>query len=532
MAELPALLRDGLALHAAGALAEAAGRYQAFLAEHPAEPNALHLLATLRAAEGAAAEAERLFRAALAAMPGREDTQLELARLLHATGRAAAALALLNRALAARPDASAALLLRAEVLDGLGRAGEAAESRARALGLAPPAPPPAQRVAEPPPDSAAGLRARSAALYNLHQRAAARAAVEASLALEPDNPEGLSMRAVLLHESEQVAAALDIYDRVLAAHPHYAPALLNSGAALMEAGRHGEALARFETAAAAHPGAIEPPWYASHARLQRGDLAAGWRDYEARRQLPQSTLIGTHPQPAWQGEPLAGRHILAVGEQGLGDSLQFCRYVPLLAAAGATVSLVAQPPLHRLLRSLPGLARVVGAEGLAEAELMVPLMSLPFLLGTTQATIPAAVPYLAANPAAVAAWRKRLAGVPGLTFISLQKGPPAEQAASPPPGMVLHDWTDGLADFADTAALVQALDLVITVDTAVAHLAGALACPVWLLNRHDRCWRWLWDRDDTPWYPTMRLFNQPAPGDWAAVLAAVVAALQEDRDGR
>jgi len=200
-------------------------------------------------------------------------------------------------------------------------------------------------------------------------------------------------------------------------------------------------------------------------------------------------------------------------------------------------------------------------------DVYCPLMSLPLACGTTQVTIPADVPYLFANPDAAAHWREHLAdrqglrvglcwagdprpdqpdshaldrrrslplaaftplaSIPGVAFVSLQKGPPAAQAASPPPGLALHDWTEGLEDFADTAALVAALDLVITADTSVAHLAGALGKPVWILNRFDACWRWLMGRTDSPWYPTARLFRQPTPGDWDSVIAAVATALRE-----
>ena len=259
--------------------------------------------------------------------------------------------------------------------------------------------------------------------------------------------------------------------------------------------------------------------------------------------------------------------LLVHSEQGLGDTLQFCRFVPIVAQ-GAKIVLEVQPPLHRLLADLPGIAEIV-AEGdkLPPFDLHCALLSLPRFLGTSLETIPGEVPYLTADPLLVSAWRRRLAGLAGLkiglvwaggprpdepaessvdrhrsmplarlaalaevegvSFVSLQKGPPAAQAAQPPPGMVLHDFTAELDDFADTAALVEALDLVISVDTAVAHLAGALGKPVWLLNRFDTCWRWLLGRDDSPWYPTLRQFRQPAAEDWDSVIAAVKAALAQ-----
>lgn len=265
--------------------------------------------------------------------------------------------------------------------------------------------------------------------------------------------------------------------------------------------------------------------------------------------------------------PLAGRTLLVHAEQGFGDTLQFCRYLTLLPAE-ARVLVAVQAPLIRLLRTLPRAVTLLHqGDVLPAIDLHCPLMSLPLAVGTTLETIPAAVPYLSAEPEAVAAWRRRLAplpgwrvglcwagdprphlpgahavdrrrslslaafaplaSVPGVTFVSLQKGPPAAQAVAPPPGLTLHDWTGELEDFADTAALVAALDLVITADTSVAHLAGALGKKVWILNRFDACWRWLMERTDSPWYPTARLFTQTVPGDWDSVIAAVTQALSD-----
>jgi Glycosyltransferase family 9 (heptosyltransferase) len=253
-------------------------------------------------------------------------------------------------------------------------------------------------------------------------------------------------------------------------------------------------------------------------------------------------------------------------EQGFGDTIQFVRYVPLAAERGARVILRVQPELVRLVATLAGVQDVGPAGGAPPAcDFYCPIMSLPRAFGTTLETIPAAVPYFAADPAAVARWRQRLgergplrvglvwssgirhyersifyAGVAksmtlaqfaplgevrDVVFYSLQKGEPAREAARPPPGMRLVDVADELGDFADTAALIEALDLVISVDTAAVHAAGALGRPVWNLVKYHACWRWLRGRSDSPWYPTMRLFRQPEPGDWTSVVAEVARAL-------
>jgi hypothetical protein len=266
--------------------------------------------------------------------------------------------------------------------------------------------------------------------------------------------------------------------------------------------------------------------------------------------------------------------VLLHAEQGFGDSIQFIRYAPLVAQRGGHVIVQCQPGLETLLAGVEGISQIITRdEPLPDFDLHCPLMSLPWVFATRLDTIPAAIPYLRANTEKVAHWRERLAReqstsgetgpsrcdtlkiglvwagearphrphvnrinrrrsmslsqfaplaqVPGVAFISLQKGKSAEQAQTLPPGMRLLDWTAELNDFADTAALIEALDLVISVDTSVAHLAGALGKPVWLLNRFDTCWRWLLDRSDSPWYPTMRLFRQPQPGAWAPVIAEV-----------
>jgi len=278
-----------------------------------------------------------------------------------------------------------------------------------------------------------------------------------------------------------------------------------------------------------------------------------------------STGARDFPAALWRGEAIGDRTILLHAEQGLGDTLQFCRYAPLMG--GADVILEVQAPLVRLLSHLPGVTQIVArGDRLPAFDLQCPLMSLPLAFGTTLDTIPAATPYLSADPRLAATWRERLVGVQGfriglvwageqgvnypakavvdrrrsialkalaplgevsgVSFVSLQKGAPAAQAADPPHGMTLHDFTADLHDFADTAALVVNLDLVISVDTAVAHLAGALGKPVWLLNRFDTDWRWLLNRDDSPWYPTLRQFRQPSPGDWNSAVCAAREALQ------
>jgi hypothetical protein len=297
------------------------------------------------------------------------------------------------------------------------------------------------------------------------------------------------------------------------------------------------------------------------ALLKAGRLREGWAEHEWRwRGILPPHGIG---QPQWRGEPAAGRRILLHPEQGFGDTLQFLRYAPLVAARGLQVILEVPPPLLRLAQGMPGLETVLACgERRPDFDLHCPLMSLPFACGTEISSIPSQVPYLAPPadftprwrslvPAAQGfrvglAWagnprpgearshfadRRRsvdlatlapLAGVPGVRWFSLQKDRKQDAGGA---AFAFTDLMPEVVDFADTAALIGELDLVIAVDTAVAHLAGALGKPVWVLSRYDGCWRWLQGRDDTPWYPTMRLYRQESPGDWSPVVSRVASHL-------
>jgi hypothetical protein len=323
-------------------------------------------------------------------------------------------------------------------------------------------------------------------------------------------------------------------------------------ASLLAAGRMVEAEAAALTSVRLAPEHADARYTLGTIQLLRGQLPAGFAGLEWRWRRRGFTCPRAFDRPHWDGGALAGRTLLLHAEQGLGDAIQMLRFVPRVAAGGR-VLLEVPPALRRLAGRFAGVAEVFTAGApVPPFDLHCPLPSLPWALGLTLADIPGA-PYLAPDAADVTAWRRRLDGVsgrrvglcwagnpsyaadarrslaperlsvladlPGIAFISLQPG------AAVPPGLALHDWTADLHDLADTAALLACLDLVVTVDTAVAHLAGALGRPVWLLNRFDTCWRWLLDRDDSPWYPTLRLFRQDRPGDWDGVLGRMRAEL-------
>ncbi len=396
--------------------------------------------------------------------------------------------------------------------------------------------------------------------------------------LQPAYAKAWSNLGNVLQEQELGVEALRCLEQAVALDPRAPDPVVNLGSALYRQRRLADAAATFRRGLEFAPASADLMWNLAQATLALGDYETGWRAFEAR--FRTAKLAGAwhkSPVPAWNGvDPLGGKTILLFAEQGFGDTLQFVRFVPLLAAKGARVVLLVQAALKPLLTLISGVAAVVAfGEKLPRFDVQYPLMSLPFALGIRLNDVPAEMPYLTPPAEAESRWRERvgalaglkiglvwagdprpndpeatridrrrslplillraLAEVGGVSFVSLQKGEAAAQVSAGSDCLNLNDWTAELHSFADTAALVQNLDLVISVDTAVAHLAGALGRPGWLLNRFDSCWRWLDGRDDSPWYPNLRQFRQSAPGDWEGVVQRVRAALAvavDERAGR
>ena len=335
--------------------------------------------------------------------------------------------------------------------------------------------------------------------------------------------------------------------------------LLNTGGVLQSRNQIEDAEVCYLEALRLRPDYATALWNLAQVRLLKGDYPEGFRLFEARfakrDPVPRSELN----VPYWHGEPLDGLTIIVTTEQAFGDAIQFSRYVPLLAVLGARVVIFNHlKPLQQLLKSLPGVFSVVSNPGhLPSAEYQIPMLSLPHLIRTTINSIPAKIPYLYPSPDKVRAWEEkvltvkgmriglawagrrvpdprrsatlrdfaRLGEIQGISLISLQIGPGAEEAQFPPEEMTILDITREIEDFEDTAALIEQLDLVISVDTSVAHLAGAMGKRVWLLLPFSPDWRWLLDRTDSPWYPTMQIFRQKAPGEWGDVIRSVAELL-------
>jgi Tfp pilus assembly protein PilF len=355
------------------------------------------------------------------------------------------------------------------------------------------------------------------------------------------------------------AAALS-YGEALRLAPDFAPAWLNLGLVHERRGDFPAALAHHARAAGLRPDWAEAHFNLSLQLLLQGDYARGWEEYEWRwRRLDLEGYAPHAAKPRWDGGATR-QTVLVYCEQGFGDSLLCLRFVPLVRARAGRVLLECPPKLAPLFRNTPGIDAVIArGEPLPAFDSCCALLGLPRLLGTTVANLPAAVPYVQADPDRVRHWAVRLAGdrglkvglfwatdsasriteqrslelnqlaplgtIQGVSFYSLQRGAPARQACAPPAGMRIVDLSAELSDFADDAALMANLDLVISVDTATAHLAGALGRPVWVMTSFPPHWVWMLQRADSPWYPSLRLFRQARPGDWPPVIEQVAAAL-------
>ncbi|MFH1028674.1 MAG: tetratricopeptide repeat protein, partial [Pseudomonadota bacterium] len=361
--------------------------------------------------------------------------------------------------------------------------------------------------------------------------------------------------------SREFAKAEACFLRTRTLAPESLETILNLGYALDMQGRNDEALDCYEAVLAISPQNAKARYNRAAHLLRAGDFASGFADYEARFSAMKSADSRSYSQPRWDGSSLEGRTVLVYCEQGLGDAIQFSRYIPLLAEKGGRVILEAQQPLLSLLASLHGVEQVVlKSEIPPVTDFYVPLLSLPRLFGTTATTIPAAVPYLSPPGDMVAYWQALLGerhndfciglvwagkptpdpnrscppgflaplwGINGTRYYSLQYREPEQLPLSKEMADHVIDLADNLGDFAKTAALIATLDLVITIDTVIAHLAGALGKPVWVMLPFASDWRWMNSRADSPWYPTMKLFRQPEPGDWVSVVRQVAQTLRQ-----
>ena len=556
--QLDHMLRQAVALQQNGALAEAEELYREILELKPRHFDALQLLGSLALQAGRVQEGIEFLKKALAINAKQAPLHSNLAYALNALQRFDEALASADRALALQSGFPDALNNRGNAQAGLNLPLEALNSFDRALASA--------------PDFAPAWNNRACVLRDLGRAADALASCDHALALQPGYPDAWSNRGNALSDLNRPHEARESYQRALELAPAFADAWNNLGLTQVDLNEHAQALHSYERALAVNPAAAETHWNRSLCLLQLGQLEAGWAEYEWRWERSRiKASRRTFAQPLWLGDfSINGKTILLHAEQGLGDTLQFCRYAKTVSKLGAKVVLEVPRELMRLMSTLDGVNQLIEAgHALPPFDCHCPLLSLPLACKTDLASIPSKTPYLFADPQASREWHERIAApaqkclkvglvwaggnrphvaelrkndarrsitferlapildVPNVRFFSLQKGPAARQLQHDDSHLDVIDYTEELDDFADTAALVANLDLVISVDTSTAHLAGALDKPVWILNRFDTCWRWMLERTDTPWYAQAKLFRQPALGDWDSVMRNVRDALVE-----
>ena len=555
-----------VAHHRSGRLRQAERVLTRMLAERPDDADALDLLGVIAAESGHADRACTLIAQAIRLGGPTATYCSHLGAILEHQQNLSGAIACYRQALDQQPDDAGLLWRLGNLLHRGGQLDEAAQLYERCTVLA--------------PNNAEAWFNLGVTLTMLNRPAEGLRCYERTLALSPKHKDAHNNLGILLHASGRLDSAVASYRRALHCAPHYGEARYNLGLALQQQDRLDEAASTYRRLLADWPhhreahnnlgnvllaqndvaGAIqsyqralhfdphhaEANWNMGLVRLLKGDLAAGWRGFEWRfEQVRSVRRHGEHPR--WAGQDLKGGRVLLWAEQGLGDTLQFIRYAAMAEARGASVVVECHAPLVPLMKSVPGVGEVfaIGDE-LPLIEAQIPIMSLPHLFGTTLESIPAPIPYVGAAPEAIEEWEARLKQFEGPRIGLVWLGNPNhknDHHRSIPldtvrpllelgahwftlqPDVVAPDGMISLAEhlhsFADTAAAITQMDLVISVDTSVAHLAGSMGCPVWALIPHAPDWRWMLDRPDSPWYPSMTLYRQPRRGDWDSVIAQV-----------
>ena len=570
----------GVANQFQGRHGEAMARYQQALRMEPNYPEAHNNLGSLLQALGRYADAEASYREALRLKSNYPEAHINVGIVLAGQGRLAEAVANFQQALLLKPDCPEAHFQLGNALRAQAQLSEAIDRYQQALHIKPNYPEARvnlgivletldrcteavsnyQQALRLKPDCSEAHFQLGNALRVQGQPSEAVDSYQRALQLNPNYPEAHVNLGIVQETLERQSDAVASYQQALCLKPNYREALINLGSALREQGKLEEAMASFQQALRHRPDDAEAHWNRALLWLLLGNFEQGWPEYEWRWKCKH---ISPHPlsELFWDGSRLDGRTILLDAEQGLGDTLQFIRYATQVQERGGRVIARCQPPLRRLLATCPGIDQVIAqGESLPELDVVAPLMSLPALFGTTLESLPAEIPYLFVDAALETRWRQELGMVhafkvgiawqgnrshhkdrhrsiplarfeplsqlTGVQLFSLQTGPRAEQLQEVIERFSVIDLGAKVNDFMDTAAIMKNLDLIITVDTSIAHLAGALGVPAWVAVPFAPDWRWLLEREDSPWYPTLRLFRQQRRLDWDDVFGKMTRALQ------
>jgi Flp pilus assembly protein TadD len=494
---------------------------------------------------------QRIYSELLEREPQNADALHALGVIAHQQGNYQGSLGLLTRAIEVSPDRPRYHVTIGIIHEALGSLDLAIAAYERAISLQ--------------PDNSDAHHNLAIALQLTGNAEAAVSSAERATQLRPDRPEFYNTLGYALRQCGRYDCAINSFKKAVSLKADYAEAHNQLGVTLNAVGRYGEAVESYRRAISIDPDYVEAHWNIALVLLLTGRLPEGWKEYKWRRH-PDLEMV-TYPHaldgPRWDGSGFAGKTLLVHYEQGFGDVLHFVRYLPMVKSRGGTVILEARQPLRGLLETLPAIDLFVEASDRhapdVHYDFHVSLMDLPEVFGATEATIPADVPYIHADTTRVGEWREHvntsslnvgivwsgsvsydrnnvrscrledfapLAAIEGVTLYSLQKGPPVSQIEQCAQSVPVVDLGCRINDFADTAAVIENMDVIISVDTCVLHLAGAMGKPVWALICAAPEWRWLLDREDSPWYPTMRLFRQEIPGRWNTVFECVAEELQ------
>ncbi|MBT6046550.1 MAG: tetratricopeptide repeat protein [Candidatus Scalindua sp.] len=534
----------GTALQESGRFEEAIASYRQAIALRPDYTDAHYNLGNTFKAQGKLEEAVVCYRKSIQLKPDYIDAYGNLGNTLREQGKHDEAIECYRQVTVLKPDCAVAHSNLGSVLQESGKLDEALSCQYQAIELK--------------PDYAEAHNNLGIVLKELGRFDDAIKSHNLSIKLKPDYAEAHNNLGVSFMRQDKPDKAMACYRRAIELKPDYAEAHNNLGTVLQGTGKPEESIASYERAITLKPDYAQAHLNRSFALLLTEKLEEGWHEYEWRLHIKGHT-IGTDMQPMWDGKPLNGKSILIQTEQGFGDIIQFVRYLPMVKAQGGRVTIECSKSLFRLLENCSGIDGIIettpGNESSEQFDVHVPLLSLPGIFGTKLDSIPSDNPYILIDPILEEHWRIRLddnnnpkigivwagnhhhkndrnrsctladfanlSSIPGISFYSLQKGPASIGNNNSAEGMNIINLENELDDFADTAAVIANLDIVISVDTAVVHLSGAIGKPVWTLLPFDPDWRWLLNREDSPWYPGMRLFRQLQPNDWTTVFEQV-----------